>query len=87
MLYYAPVAQRIEQCPSKAKVAGSIPAGCAKISSRASGGTVDTLDLKSNSCNGSEGSIPSSPTIKKDSHLCGSFFMRWKKWRIETKGR
>ncbi len=25
----APVAQRIEQCPSKAKVAGSIPAGCA----------------------------------------------------------
>ena len=31
MLYYAPVAQRIEQCPSKAKVAGSIPAGCAKI--------------------------------------------------------
>ena len=49
-MQYAPVAQRIEQCPSKAKVAGSIPAGCAKKqSSRASGGTVDTLDLKSRS--------------------------------------
>ncbi len=30
MLVYAPVAQRIEQCPSKAKVVGSIPTGCAK---------------------------------------------------------
>lgn len=60
---YAPVAQGIEQCPSKAKVAGSNPARCTIKSNRGKwwNGIHDGLKIHWELSR--EGSTPSLPTI------------------------